>query len=79
MFAIALFLVLPALFLLFVNWQYALIGLGVWLLMRPVVAAVDRRGQEQPSLGYVPRWTPRRRRDARRELAQWQEWFDSAR
>jgi hypothetical protein len=83
MFAIALFLVLPALWLLLTNWQLVLIGLGVWALMRPLVAAVDARGgvvsREPPAPAYLPRWTARRRLDARRELAQWQEWFDAAR
>ncbi len=83
MFLMALFLVLPAIWLLFTNWQLALIGLGVWLLLRPVVAAVDRGGQkkvsELPAVAYLPRWTARRRLDAGRELAQWQAWFDAAR
>jgi hypothetical protein len=78
MFAIALFLVLPALWLLFTNWQLVLIGLGVWALMRPVVAAVDHRGVNRPSPSYMQRWTVRRRLDARHELAQWQVWFDAA-
>ncbi len=83
MFLIALFLVLPVLWLLLANWQLALLGLGIWLLLRPVVAAVDGRGQEEgrelPAVAYLPRWTARRRLDAARERAQWQEWFDAAR
>jgi uncharacterized membrane protein len=79
MFAIALFVVLPALALLFMNWQLVLIGLGIWMLMRPVVAAVDRRNQgERPAPAYLPRWTASRRLEAQRERAQWQEWFDAA-
>jgi hypothetical protein len=83
MFAIALFLVLPALWLLFTNWQLALIGLGVWALMRPIVAAVDAKGRVErrglPSPAYLPRWTVKRRLEAERERAQWQEWFDATR
>lgn len=82
MFLVAIFLVLPALWLLFTNWQLALVGLGVYLLMRPIVAAVDARGRvvsrEPPAPAYLPRWTAMRRQEARRELARWQEWFDAS-
>jgi hypothetical protein len=79
MFAIALFLGLPVLWLLFTNWQLVLIGLGIWALMRPVVAAVDRRNQgERPAPAYLPRWTASRRLEAQRERAQWQDRFDTA-
>lgn len=81
MFLIALFLVLPVLWLLLTNWQLTLIGLGVWILVR-AAAAMDIRvrkvGQELPSPTYVPRWTARRRLDAEREHAQWQEWLDAS-
>lgn len=78
MFLVAL-LVLAVLWLLVTNWQLTLIGLGIWMLTRIVRAAVDSKGHERPATAYLPRWTARRRLDARRELAQWQQWFDAAR
>lgn len=83
MFLIALFLVLPVLWLLLTNWQVTLIALGIGLLVRIVVDAMDRKGQrgsgELPAPDYLRRWTMRRRLEAERELAQWQERFDAAR
>jgi hypothetical protein len=83
MFLIALFLVLPILWLLFANWQMVLVALGICMLLRPAVAAMDRKSEQRggglPAPTYLPRWTARRRLDAERELAQWQEWFDRAR
>lgn len=82
MFAIALFLVLPVLWLLLTNWQLALTGLGVWMLVRILAARYpggQYAGQELPAPAYLPRWTARRRLDAEREHAQWQEWFDARR
>jgi len=80
MFLIAL-LVLAVLWLLLANWQLTLIALGTWMLIRITVAAVDRKdrsaGRERPAAVYLPRWTARRRLDARREHALWQEWFDA--
>ena len=80
MFLMALFLVLPVLWLLLTNWQLTLIGLGVWLLVRILAATcggerVVARGAPAPA--YLPRWTWRRRLEAGREHAQWQEWFDA--
>lgn len=83
MFLMALFLVLPAIWLLLTNWQLTLIALGVWMLIRLAAAATESRrpeGRQEPyAPAYLPRWTARRRLDARREHAQWQEWFDAAR
>ena len=83
MFLMALFVVLPVLWLLLTNWQLALIGLGVWMLVRIVAAAVDgggrRENRELPTPAYLPKWSALRRLDAKREHAQWQEWFDAAR
>ena len=82
MFLIALFLVLPILWLLFANWQLALVGLGIWILVRIVLAVKGPKAREVscelPSPNYLPKWTVRRKLDAKRELAQWQEWFDAA-
>ena len=81
MFLIALFLVLPVLWLLLTNWQLTLIALGVWILVR-TLAAMDggrKESRELPAPSYLPRWTARRRLDAEREHIQWQEWFDGAR
>jgi hypothetical protein len=82
MFAIALFLVIPVLWLLVTNWQLTLLGLGVWILVRALAAKYPGGravGQELPGAAYLPRWTRRRRMDAKREHAQWQEWFDASR
>lgn len=78
MFLIALFLVLPAIWLLLTNWQLTLIGLGVWMLVRILAARYPgERSAEPPSLDYAPRWTARRRLDATLERIQWQERFDA--
>ena len=83
MFLIALFVVLPILWLLFTNWQLALVALGIWLLIRVGSAVTGSGGhevaRELPPLGYMPRWTASRRLDAEREHARWQGWFDRAR
>jgi len=81
MFAIALFLVLPVLWLLFTNWQLALLGLGALLLVRIAAAGGGARPWTESAApaGYVPRWSVSRRLEAEREHAQWQEWFDAAR
>lgn len=82
MFLIALFLVLPVLWLLLTNWQLSLLALGIWMLVRLAAAVTANRGQaeyrESPAPAYLPRWTARRRLEARRELAAWQAWFDAA-
>jgi hypothetical protein len=82
MFAIALFLVLPILWLLLVNWQLTLIGLAALLFVRFMVAVTGDKGRRSgPTLaavGYLPRWNAGRRLAAQRELAQWQAWFDAA-
>lgn len=81
MFLVALLLV-AVLWLLLTNWQLTLLGVGVWMLVRALAArypgprAVDGG---LPAAAYLPRWTAMRRRDARREHAQWQEWFDASR
>lgn len=78
MFLIALFLVLPAIWLLLTNWQLTLIGLGVWMLVRILAARYPgERNAELSTPGYVPRWTARRRLDATLERIQWQERFDA--
>jgi hypothetical protein len=80
MFLIALFLVLPVIWLLLTNWQLTLIGLVVWILVRILAARYpgNRRAvAEPPSPGYAPRWTARRRLDAMLERIQWQERFDA--
>ena len=82
MFLIALFLVLPVLWLLLTNWQLTLLGLGLWMLTRILIArhpGERSAGAELPEPNYVPRWTARRRLEAAREHAQWQEWFDASR
>jgi hypothetical protein len=81
MFLIALFLVLPAIWLLLTNWQLTLIGLGVWLLVR-IAASITESGAQAEHWGplapaYLRRWTWRRRLEAGREHAQWQERFDA--
>lgn len=80
MFLIALLLVLPAIWLLLTNWQLTLIALGVWMLIRIAAGATENRGQAEnwgpPAPAYLRRWTASRRLDAKREHAQWQEWFD---
>ena len=74
MFLIALFVVLPILWLLLVNWQLTLVGLAAWLLVR--IAAARRRPE---SIRELPRWSAGRRLDAEREHAEWQRWFDARR
>ena len=81
MFLIALFLVLPAIWLLLTNWQMTLLGLGIWMLIRILAAKYPGErgaGSELTAPAYVPRWTALRRLDAARERAQWQEWFDAS-
>ena len=83
MFLIALFVVLPVLWLLLTNWQLALLGLAVWLFVRIAAAGGAARPQpestrELPQSGYLPRWSAGRRLDAEREHAEWQRWFDRA-
>jgi multisubunit Na+/H+ antiporter MnhE subunit len=75
MFAIALFVVLPVIWLLLTNWQLTLLALGILALVR---LAAGQQSREAPAAGYLPRWTTKRRQDAQRELAQWQAWFDAA-
>ena len=82
MFLVAIFLVLPAIWLLLTNWQLTLLALGIWALVRLAAAVTGSKGQAEyrgsPAPAYLPRWTARRRLDARREHAAWQQWFDAA-
>jgi type IV secretory pathway TrbD component len=87
MFLVALFLV-TVLSLLVANWQITLLGLGIWMLVRALAAkypgsrAAPGPGvasRELPATAYLPRWTATRRLNARREHAQWQDWFDASR
>lgn len=73
--------VLFAIALLVLFWQYILAGLGLWVVVAIVRAAVtrmDKPVRKRPAPGYLPRWTTVRRRQASRELELWQTLFEQS-
>lgn len=84
------FAVLLVIWVLVFYWPFTLTGLAVWAFvawMRRTPAApapsyrepAQVRPKPEPAraVDYLPRWTASRRQDVRRELAQWQQAFDT--